>query len=65
MLTYERERESVRNQQVPGGGSGVEDLANLREEGEALFQAGDDAINRALAGDSLAFLRATRQEGGQ
>jgi hypothetical protein len=38
---------------------------NLRQAGEDLFRAADDAINRALAGNSQAFLEATRQSGGQ
>jgi hypothetical protein len=38
---------------------------NLRQAGEALFRAADEAIHRALAGDSQAFLEATRQSGGQ
>ena len=37
----------------------------LRQAGEALFRAADEAIHRALAGDSQAFLEATRQSGGQ
>jgi hypothetical protein len=65
MLTRQRQNESVQNLQTPPDNSANENLNSLREAGESLFQAGDDAINRALAGDSLAFLSSTRQEGGQ
>ena len=45
----------------PGGGS----LESMRRAGEDLLSAADKAIQRALSGDSEAFLRANRQEGGQ
>lgn len=54
-----------------GGGSGggiPEGAGNLnqaRQDGEEFYQAADDAIARALSGDSEAFLNATQQEGGQ
>jgi hypothetical protein len=49
------------------GGSGSEDLLRqLRSEGDRLLAAGDEAIQRALAGaNSEAFLRAGRQQGGE
>lgn len=50
---------------IPDGPVGGNPLAGARGEIEALLQAGDEAIQRALSGDSAAFLRATRQEGGQ
>jgi len=37
----------------------------MRRAGEDLLSAADKAIQRALSGDSEAFLRANRQEGGQ
>jgi len=38
----------------------------MRAQGDSLLAAGDDAIQRALAGsNSEAFLRGTRQLGGQ
>jgi hypothetical protein len=40
-------------------------LDDLRQTGEAFLAAGDEAIRRALSGDSEAFLRANRQQGGQ
>jgi hypothetical protein len=44
-----------------GGGS----LESLRAQGERLLAASDEAIDRALSGDSEAFHRANRQHGGQ
>ena len=40
-------------------------LEGLRREGDALLAAGDDAIDRALSGDSQTFNAAVRQQGGQ
>ena len=40
-------------------------LGELRRAGEDLLALGDEAIRRALSGDSEGFLRANRQEGGQ
>jgi len=40
-------------------------VAGLRQAGSDLLDAADDAINRALSGDSEAFLSANRQESGQ
>jgi hypothetical protein len=61
--------ERARNEERPGGGgSGPGDesqLDELRAAGEQLLSAGDEAIRRALSGDSEAFLRANRQRGGQ
>jgi len=47
----------------PGAGDG--NLDELRRAGEDLLAAGDDAIRRALSGNSEAFLRANRQQSGQ
>lgn len=57
-------------QHLPGngeGGSASDDLLRqLRSEGDRLLAAGDEAIQRALAGaNSEAFLRAGRQQGGE
>jgi hypothetical protein len=46
---------------APAGGN----LAQVREAGHSLFEAADEAIRRALSGNSRTFLEATRQEGGQ
>jgi len=40
-------------------------LASLRSEGDELLGAADEAIRRALSGDSERFLRQARQQGGQ
>ncbi len=47
------------------GGPGGESLMRLRQEGDAFAAAGDDAISRALSGDSEAFLKASPQETGE
>jgi len=44
------------------GGAG---LNEAREAAERFLQAGDRALDRALSQDSEAFLRSSRQEGGQ
>jgi len=46
---------------VTGGGN----LGELHRAGDDLLAAGDEAIRRALSGNSEAFLRANRQKGGQ
>lgn len=67
MGTIERKRDH-RDHQAPAhaGGPGPSvDRAALREEGSRLLDVGNDIIERTLSGDSEAFLRASRQEGGQ
>jgi hypothetical protein len=44
------------------GGAG---LSEAREAAERFLQASDRALDRALSQDSEAFLRSSRQEGGQ
>jgi hypothetical protein len=46
----------------PGAGN---QLQQAREQGDRLLAAGDEAIRRALSGNSESFLRAGRQQGGQ
>jgi hypothetical protein len=61
-----RERSAnERKNDPPASGPPEGHLGELRKAGEDLLAAGDDAIRRALSGDSLAFLIANRQEGGQ
>ena len=50
---------------APPGFSGGDTLSALRQAGEQMLAAADDAIRRTLSGDSPAFVRASRQEGGQ
>jgi len=56
-----RRRESEAATPAPPGQS----TTGLRQAGSDLLAAADDAINRALSGDSEAFLFANRQEGGE
>jgi hypothetical protein len=63
----ERERTSDERQR-PAASGGAPDGTNLGAIGDAaarLLAAGDAAIDRALSGDSDAFLQANRQQGGQ
>ena len=63
----ERERRLEGGSGGPGGGDGDDGggLTNAREAGQDFLAAGDEAIRRALSGDSEAFLRANRQRGGE
>lgn len=54
-----------RDEHQPGDEEPGGDLDHLRHAGEEFLAAGDEAIRRALSGDSEAFLRANRQQGGQ
>jgi hypothetical protein len=62
MRQRERQHEEPRAQQ-PSAPAGQE--SDLREQAARLLAQGADAIDRALSGDSAAFLAANRQEGGQ
>jgi len=64
MRSDERQRPE-RTRPAPGGAGGGADVAELRRSGESHVEAGLDAINRALSGNSLAFLNSTRQQGGE
>jgi hypothetical protein len=51
-----------------GAGEGAPDGTNLQErrrEGEGLLDVGDDAIRKALSGNSRDFLLHSRQRGGE
>ncbi len=50
---------------APVAGGGGSNLNEMRRAGEGFLAAGDDAINRALSGNSERFLAANRQQGGQ
>ena len=67
MLLHERHSEALAagSQGPIAGGPSGHDLDRVREAGQSLLHAADQAIERALSGDSLAFLEATRQDGGQ
>lgn len=54
------------NQNNGDGDPGSDDpLQQLRSEGDRLLAAGDDAIRRAVTGNSEEFLRTSRQQGGE
>jgi len=50
-----------------GGGAlqGGGNLSSLRDEGERLLGAAEDAIRKVMSGDSQEFIRRSRQQGGQ
>jgi len=64
MRFLERDDEQQRQ---PGDGSNSDGALNeIRSQADQILAAGDEAIRRALSrGDSEAFLRAARQEGGE
>ena len=64
MRQRERQHEDSREQQ-PGGGQPTGQGADLQAQAERLLAEGANAIERALSGNSAAFLAANRQEGGQ
>jgi hypothetical protein len=64
MRLRERQNEEAR-QQPAAGVPASQGSQNLREAAERLLAQGADAIDRALSGNSAAFLAANRQEGGQ
>lgn len=60
-----RQQEQQIDQPGPPGGSDGSPLTRRRQAGEDLLAAGEAIINRALSGNSEAFLTANRQQGGQ
>ena len=64
-----REREPIgrarRHQNPPEGPSPEGDLSSVRQDAQHFLDAGGQAIEKALSRDSEAFLRASRQRGGQ
>ncbi len=63
------ERERIENERFTqpsdDGGSEEDRLEQIRQTANDFLAAGDEAIRRALSGDSEGFLRANRQQGGQ
>jgi len=53
------------NDGPPNGSANSGNLEQMRQVGESLYRAADEAISRALSGDSLQFLQQTHQMGGQ
>ena len=62
-----RERQHEERERSPAGDAepGGDNLAAIGDAAARLLAAGDAAIERALSGDSEAFLRANRQRGGE
>ena len=65
MLLRERHNETLETGRQGPPAGGPSNLDQMRQVGESLFQAADQAIDRALSGDALAFLNATQQHGGE
>ena len=61
----ERERQHIERERPQTSAVGGADLGAIGNTAAQLLAAGDAAIDRALSGDSDAFLRANRQQGGQ
>jgi hypothetical protein len=64
-MTRERQRD---DRQFAAGGGGPQaggDAEALEAAAEHFLRQADRAIERALSGDSEAFLRANRQHGGE
>ena len=53
------------SQDVPATVPAATELSAVRQAGERFLAAGDEAISRALSGNSEQFLAANRQQGGQ
>ena len=62
-----REHEAVNHPAAGDNGDHGDhgDNAEAREAAERFLASADEAIDRALSGDSEAFLAASRQQGGQ
>ena len=64
-----RERQQIMQTQNPPSSlpeeSHSEHSGELFAKAEGLLAAGDAAINRVLSGNSVTFLRASRQQGGE
>lgn len=65
MKSRERSRSKDQPQESASGPRPPGPLEELRKVGDDLLAAGDEAIRRALSGNSKAFLAANRQEGGE
>jgi hypothetical protein len=64
MDLLERQYPAQRTPSTAGPQSGA-DSDSLRQEAQQAWQAADAALERALSGDSRAFLDASQQRGGQ
>jgi hypothetical protein len=64
-MTRERQRDERLFGPRGGGPEGGGDTEGLEAAAEHFLRQADRAIERALSGDSEAFLRANRQHGGE
>jgi len=60
-----RERPLAPGDGAAAGASPGSRLRETRQQAQNLLDAGDEAISRALSGDSTRFLQENRQLGGQ
>lgn len=60
-----RDRSGGRPEEDPTPAPAPAGIQRYRAEGESMLAAGDDAIDKALSGDSQAFLESNRQQGGE
>lgn len=65
MQVLERRRDVIQRHEGARGAGPEANASALRDAGDALLRAGQDALDRVIPADSRAFLRAMRQEGGQ
>ena len=69
MSEIERRRINVNRDDSDGAPDGANDqgagLESARQAGDDLLQAGDSIIRGLMSGDSVAYLRSSRQTGGQ
>jgi hypothetical protein len=66
MRTLQRFNDEQHRSPAGDGNTGSDNLTQLRADSDRLLAAGDAAIQNALAGNnSEAFLRASRQQGGE
>ncbi len=65
LLERPRSRPDVQPQDGPAGDPAGGNLRELRQQTQQVWDDVDQAIERALSGDSEAFLAATEQQGGE
>lgn len=65
MHERERRRDDFAHRPGDDASPGDDTLEHLHREGADLLRAADEAISRALSGDSERFVAASRQRGGE
>ena len=63
--TTQREAQTRPQRSTPPAGDPSGQIESVQQRAEQLLSAADDVIARALSGDAEAFLKATRQQGGE